>query len=79
MNSKLTLRMDETLIHVAKEEARNQGKSVSRIVGDFFNSLSAGTRQQAALPPITTSLLGVLKQGHASETSYHRHLRDKYL
>jgi len=79
MNAKLTLRMDEALIHLAKEEAHRQGKSVSKIAGDFFNSLAKGTRKQASLPPVTTSLLGVLKHGEASEDAYRKHLKEKYL
>jgi uncharacterized protein GlcG (DUF336 family) len=79
MNTKLTLRMDEALIHVAKKEAGRRGKSVSKMVGDFLGSLSATTRQPAALPPITTSLLGVLKPHSASVESYKKHLKEKYL
>ena len=36
MQTKLTLRLDEELIGVAKAFARSSGKSVSRIVADYF-------------------------------------------
>lgn len=79
MNAKLTLRMEDTLIHVAKEEASRRGKSVSKMVGEFFGSLSTTARKPTSLPPITSSLLGVLKTNGVSEETYKKHLKEKYL
>lgn len=79
MNAKLTLRMEDSLIQAAKTEAGRRGKSVSKIVGEFFGALSTVARKPSALPPITTALLGVLKQGDATKETYRRHLREKYL
>ncbi len=78
MNTKLTLRMDEALVRTAKAEAGRRGKSVSQIVGEFFDSLASGQRAPAKLPPITTSLVGVLKGRGVSEADYRKHLREKY-
>ncbi len=36
MQTKLTLRMDEELIRKAKRFSRKTGRSLSRIVADFF-------------------------------------------
>ncbi|MDL1984388.1 MAG: DUF6364 family protein, partial [Deltaproteobacteria bacterium] len=36
MNSKLTLRLDEDLIQSAKSYSAKTGKSVSKIVADYF-------------------------------------------
>jgi hypothetical protein len=45
--------------------------------GEFVVSLGANRRGRA-LPPVTDSLLGVMK-GHAvSEKDYKAHLREKY-
>jgi hypothetical protein len=78
MNAKLTLRMNEDLIHIAKIEADKRGKSVSKMVGEFLGSLTSSSRKPATLPPLTTSLLGVLKQRNLSEASYKQHLKEKY-
>ena len=78
MNTKLTLRMDAELIRTAKKEASRRGKSVSQIVGEFFDSLASGRREPSELPPITSSLVGILKGRGASESDYRRHLREKY-
>jgi len=80
MNTKLTLRLDEHLIEQAKGEAAKRGKSVSQMVAEFFGSLGAASRRDVApYPPITASLLGVLRAKGTTEADYKRHLREKYL
>lgn len=79
MNTKLTLRMDAELVRTAKTEANRRGKSVSQIVGEFFDSLASGRREEPELPPITASLVGILKGRGVSESDYRKHLREKYL
>ncbi|HNR95016.1 MAG TPA: DUF6364 family protein [Kiritimatiellia bacterium] len=78
MNTKLTLRMDESLVETAKEEAASRGKSVSQMVGDFFGSLKSTAHSKRNRPPITASLLGVLRNRKLSEADYKKHLREKY-
>jgi len=78
MNTKLTLRMDTELIRTAKTEASQRGKSVSQIVGEFFDSLASGRRKAPELPPITASLVGILKGRGVPESDYRKHLREKY-
>jgi len=83
MNTKLTLRMDDELVRRAKAEAARRGKSVSQMVGEFVDSLSAARRDAAHgeedLPPVTASLVGVLKGYDVSEADYKKHLLEKYL
>jgi len=70
--------MDAELVRTAKAEAGRRGKSVSQIVGEFFDSLASGRRVQSKLPPITASLLGILKARGILESDYRKHLREKY-
>jgi hypothetical protein len=77
MNTKLTLRMDETAIRRAKEEARRRGKSVSQMMGDFVVLLGE-KKQPQRLPPVTASLVGVIKDRKISEDDYKKHLREKH-
>lgn len=80
MNTKLTLRLDDRLIERAKDEAEKRGKSVSQMVGEFFGSLgTASSRGPVEYPPITSSLLGALRDKAYTEADYKRHLREKYL
>ena len=78
MNTKLTLRMDAELVKTAKTEAERRGKSVSKIVGEFFDSLASGRCKTSKLPPITASLTGILGGRNVSEAEYRKHLREKF-
>ena len=77
MKTKLTLRMDDGLVDEAKTQAARRGKSVSQMFGEFVASLGASKRGRE-LPPVTNSLLGIMKGRRVSETDYKRHLREKY-
>lgn len=79
MNTKLTLRMDEDLVQRAKAEASRRGKSVSQMVSEFVDSLGSPRRDEQKLPPITASLVGLLKGHRISESAYKEHLREKHL
>jgi len=79
MTTKLTLRMDKILVAKAKREARHRGKSVSKMVAEYFGALGEEADRADALPPVTASLFGLLKKASVSEKDYRRHLKDKYL
>jgi hypothetical protein len=78
MNTKLTLRMDQGLIRHAKAQAAQRGKSVSQMFGEFVTALGA-IKPQRGLPPVTNSLVGVMRGARLSEEDYKAHLRVKYL
>ncbi len=78
MNTKLTLRMDDGLIALAKMEAAQRGKSVSQMVAEFIDSLRRSNAPEKTLPPVTSSLRGLLKNKTVSEESYKKHLQEKY-
>jgi hypothetical protein len=78
MNSKLTLRMDDGLIALAKAEAAQRGKSVSQMVGEFINLLGHAKASKQKLPPVTSTIRGILKKPSISEELYKQHLQDKY-
>ena len=79
MNTKLTLRMDESIVRKAKIEAKRRGKSVSRMVAEFIESIGLEQTSEKDLPPTTASLVGILKGKEISEEDYKTHLREKYL
>lgn len=79
MNTKLTLRLDERLIDRAKQHANRSGKSVSRIVSDFFALIETedpipGTE----LTPRVRAMIGSLKGASTTEADYRRYLEEKY-
>jgi hypothetical protein len=85
MATKLTLRIEETLIEHAKSYARRRGTSLSQMVSDFFALLPEDsadeTRQNVVasmLPPITASLWGLLQDTDVQEEDYRRFLEEKH-
>jgi hypothetical protein len=71
--------MDRALVANAKREAHRRGKSVSRMVADYFEALEQKAQAIDTLPPVTASLFGLLKKSSVSEKDYRRYLKDKYL
>lgn len=81
MPTKLTLRLDDKLIRKAKEAARSKGVSLSRIVEDYFRTLSLRKEKEAPESPVLSEISGVLS-GRTGATKllaeYKKHLREKY-
>ena len=88
MQTKLTLRLDAHLIAQAKARAQRQGKSLSQVVADYFAQFTSTTTPNATqyerpLPPLVTSLQGVLQDAAGPLTddgrqAYYDHLDVKH-
>jgi hypothetical protein len=82
MQTKLTLRLDSALIEQAKQYAQERGFSLSQLVAEYFTLLTAESEHQSAfedeLPPITRSLVGILKDSTYDPEDYKRYLEKKY-
>jgi hypothetical protein len=84
MQTKLTLRLDATLIERAKNYSRLRHKSISQMVADYFSLLNGDAPLGGkTLPPLTRSLLGVAAR-EGSNTGlepedYRVHLLEKHL
>lgn len=79
MQTKLTLRLDDRLIKLAKRYASRKGKSVSRMVADYFALLEsppAGRGEE--LSPTVQSLRGVLRGARVDRDDYRRYVEGKY-
>jgi len=80
MQTKLTLRLDDELINKAKTLAQQRGKSLSKLVAEYFNYItSKELRSENELPPIVKSLSGSLVDSNIDETDYKEYLEGKYL
>ena len=78
MQTKLTLRLEDALIHQAKSYAKQHGKSLSQVVTDYFKLLTK-KMDGTEIPPITQSLIGIMDSGDVDIEDYKRHLEEKYL
>jgi len=78
MQTKLTLRLEESLIQQAKRYAKQHDKSLSQVVSDYFQILTQ-KEEEVETPPITRSLIGILEDSHVEIDDYKKHLEKKYL
>jgi len=78
MQTKLTLRLEGELIEQAKKHAKQQGKSLSQIVADYFLVFTEKSKQPK-IAPITQSLIGIINQSNLDQSDYKKHLEEKYL
>jgi len=80
MQTKLTLRLEDELIDKAKTLARQRGKSLSKLVAEYFNFItSKELKSEADLPPVVKSLYGSLADSDVKESDYKKYLEGKYL
>lgn len=78
MQTKLTLRLESELIERAKQHAKQQGKSLSQVVADYF-AVFTQDKDKKGTAPVTQSLVGVLKESDLDRDSYKKRLEEKYL
>lgn len=81
MQTKLTLRMEDELINMAKSVANKKGKSLSKMVSDYFIVLTKKELSEdlIELPPNVKSLYGALADSKVDESDYQKYLEGKYL
>jgi hypothetical protein len=70
--------LDRDLIEQAKKVARRRGKSVSKMVADYFRTLDSVEKGATELGPVTRSLRGILQGSKVTEEQYRRHLEEKH-
>ena len=80
MSTKLTLTIDESVIDEAKQYAKSQGRSLSKLIEEYLKSVSSKDEKKIALElsPITKSLYGSVK-GASADFDYKKMLEDEIL
>ncbi len=81
MATKLTLRLDEKLIDRAKKAAKVKGVSLSKLVSDYFKSVSLKQTQEHAVSPVLLEISGILLSKSENKKllkSYKKHIEEKY-
>ncbi len=82
MTTKLTLRLDNASIRMAKKTARTRGISLSRMVEDYFKSVARQEESRTKESPVLAEIAGVLYGRSDTEklkAAYERHLAKKYM
>ncbi|MDR1316626.1 MAG: DUF6364 family protein [Spirochaetales bacterium] len=62
METKLTLKLDQTVIKSAKQYAENNNRSLSRLVEDYFRSLLSENIQEEKYPPLIKKISGIISE-----------------
>ena len=69
METKLTLTLDRTVIDSAKQYARSNRKSLSKLVEGFFRNLAGERALPEKYPPLIRKLSGVISEEDLSRLS----------
>lgn len=77
MNTKLTLTIEEEVIRIAKEYAKEKGQSLSQLVENYFKLITVDRREIKSqdLSPRVQSLRGLIDLG--DEKDYKKILTDE--
>jgi hypothetical protein len=80
MNTKLTLNVDKEIIEKAKDYAKSQKVSLSRLIESYLASLTSKKSRDIEVTPLVDSLSGVieLEKDFDFKTEYTDYLIDKY-
>jgi Family of unknown function (DUF6364) len=74
--AKLTLSVDDQVVSRAKQYAKLQGVSISKMVETYLSAVAEPPTRTVGSAPILRSVRGVLKT--ADMGSYRKHLAAKY-
>lgn len=81
MATKLTLRLDETVIRDAKRAARLRGVSLSEMVSGYFQAISQRKAAKIEASPVLAEISGVLSTQDDPQkliAGYRKHIEEKY-
>ena len=69
METKLTLKLDQSVTRSAKQYAEKNHKSLSKLVEEFFRNLVYEDKPSGTYPPLIEKLSGVISQGDLEKLS----------
>ena len=78
MQTKLTLRLDDRLVKDAKHYARQTGKSLSRMVAEYFSAVTSPAATREDLTPAVSRLKGGLADAKVGLDDYRAYLEGKH-
>ncbi|SKB57808.1 hypothetical protein SAMN05660477_00001, partial [Soonwooa buanensis] len=80
MNTKLTLNLNKSIIESAKDYAKDNKVSLSKLIENYLNSLITKEKRKIEISPLVESLTGVIptQSEQNSEDDYYEYLSKKY-
>ena len=81
MDTKLTLKLQQTIIERAKDYAKAHNTSLSKLIENYLNRVTQDTKgDKEKITPLVKSLSGIIKlpKGHDHKKDYADFLTGKY-
>ena len=78
METKLTLKLDQTVIQSVKKYAQNNNRSLSKLVEDYFRNLISENEPKKHFSPLVEELSGVISENDLNKIDYVQYLEHKY-
>lgn len=80
MNTKLTLNLNKSIIESAKDYAKENRVSLSKLIENYLNALTKKKSKKVDVSPLVESLTGIIPHDSENETNedYYEYLREKY-
>jgi hypothetical protein len=80
MDTKLTLKLNSSIIEQAKEYAKHKNTSVSKLIESYLGLLVEDHSTNTEITPLVKSLSGVVKlpKNYDSKNEHKQHLANKY-
>lgn len=80
METKLTLKLSQEVIEKAKEYAKFNQVSLSKLIENYLENITSKMEQPYEITPLVRSLSGVIKENSLDEykQDYAKYLEEKY-
>lgn len=79
MDTKLTLKLDKSIIDRAKEYAKGKNISLSKMIENYLQALTNKQGKEIEISPLVESLIGVISPQEADyKKDYTKYLSEKY-
>jgi len=78
METKLTLKLDKAVIQSVKKYAKNNNKSLSKLVEQYFRKLVSENEEKSRYSPLVEELSGVVSEKDLQGIDYVGYLEAKY-
>ena len=79
MNTKLTLKLNKSIINNAKEYAKKKNISLSKMIENYLQALTNKRNKDVEISPLVKSLIGVINPPKTDyKKDYTNYLSEKY-
>jgi len=80
MNTKLTLNLNKSVIESAKDYAKENRVSLSKLIESYLNSLTKKQQKEINVSPLVESLTGIIpsETEQKNNDDYYDYLSEKY-